>query len=124
MRKSATLMLGVLLLVVGESSASETRIAGERGIDPRLHQVRPEGEPRRAIRKGDLPLRITAPGSYYLAENITADYLVDKSITFAADDVTLDLMGFKLESGCIVLKSEPGSERLIIQRLAHSHASE
>jgi len=55
-----------------------------------------ETDPRSPIRSGDLPLNISAPGSYYLAEDIsTAGF----GITISADNVTIDLMGFSLRGG-------------------------
>ena len=52
-----------------------------------------EVEPRIPIRQADIPLPISAPGSYYLAENITA---ATTAIMLGADDVTIDLMGYTL----------------------------
>ena len=52
--------------------------------------------PRRCIQAADIPLTITSPGSYYLAENITA---AGDGITITTDDVTIDLMGFTLAGG-------------------------
>ncbi len=51
-------------------------------------------EPRIPIRAADLPLTITQPGSYYLAENVAG---ATAGITIQASGVTLDLMGFTLE---------------------------
>jgi parallel beta-helix repeat protein len=55
-----------------------------------------EVEPRIPIHASDLPLSITSPGSYYLAENILAG---GDGISIEADDVTIDLMGFSLRGG-------------------------
>jgi hypothetical protein len=55
-----------------------------------------ELEPRIPIRAVDLPLTITQPGSYYLVENITT---TGDGITIAADNVTIDLMGYSLSGG-------------------------
>ncbi len=50
-------------------------------------------EPRIPIHQSDIPLDITASGSYYLAENLTATGF---GITVSADNVTIDLSGFTL----------------------------
>jgi hypothetical protein len=55
-----------------------------------------ETDPRIPIYASDLPLTIGSPGSYYLAENIVTTGL---GIEIATNDVTLDLMGFKLAGG-------------------------
>ncbi|MBN2378032.1 MAG: right-handed parallel beta-helix repeat-containing protein [Sedimentisphaerales bacterium] len=52
-----------------------------------------EVEPRIPISQDDIPILISASGSYYLAENITA---AATAIMIAVDDVTIDLMGFTL----------------------------
>jgi hypothetical protein len=51
-------------------------------------------EPRKAIRQADIPLTISASGSYYLAENVS--YSGGRCIQVTAHDVTLDLSGFTL----------------------------
>jgi parallel beta-helix repeat protein len=53
-------------------------------------------EPRTPIRAADLPLTISSPGSYYLAEDIDT---TGGGITISSSDVTLDLMGFTLAGG-------------------------
>ncbi len=71
-------------------------------LDPPAGPVAPtmktlaEVEPRTAIRAADLPLIISSPGSYYLAENITT---AGNGISISSNDVTLDLMGFTLSGG-------------------------
>ena len=55
-----------------------------------------EVEPRVAIHASDLPLTITEPNSYYLAENINFTDDVNNAITIEADNVTIDLMGYSL----------------------------
>jgi parallel beta-helix repeat protein len=52
-----------------------------------------EVEPRIPISEDDMPLTISASGSYYLTENINAK---DTAITVEANDVTIDLMGHSL----------------------------
>lgn len=71
-------------------------------IDPPAGPVAPtmktlsEVEPRTPIRASDLPLTISASGSYYLAEDIPA---AAGGIDIDADGVTIDLMGFTLGGG-------------------------
>jgi hypothetical protein len=55
-----------------------------------------EVEPRTPIRT--LPFTIAVPGAYYLAGNL-AGVSGQNGITIAADNVTLDLMGFTLTGG-------------------------
>jgi parallel beta-helix repeat protein len=52
-------------------------------------------EPRMPISQADMPLTISAPGSYYLTTNLTGT-AANNGITISSDDVTLDLMGFTL----------------------------
>ena len=55
-----------------------------------------EVEPRTPIHAADLPLVITASGSFYLAESITT---AGAGIQIQTSDVTIDLMGFTLAGG-------------------------
>lgn len=58
-----------------------------------------EVEPRIAIHSADLPLVISQPGSYYLAENIKVqptDPVTTAAISIESDHVTIDLNGFAL----------------------------
>jgi hypothetical protein len=55
----------------------------------------PELEPRTPIFADQLPLTISSPGSYYLAESITT---AGGGITVDASYVTIDLMGFTLSA--------------------------
>lgn len=52
---------------------------------------------------GPAPIRITAPGSYYLTGNVLTNSSLQTAITIAADAVTLDLNGYEVraESGQI-----------------------
>lgn len=43
-----------------------------------------------------LPYTITSPGLYYLTNNLTSSGTNNNAITVNADDVTIDLMGFRL----------------------------
>jgi len=57
-----------------------------------------EVEPRTAIHQADIPLTITTPGSYYLAENLTFPAATSGVvISIEAADVTLDLNGFTID---------------------------
>jgi len=56
-----------------------------------------EVEPRVPIHASDLPLVITEPNSYYLAENINFTDSLNDAITIECNDVTIDLMGFTLK---------------------------
>jgi len=53
-------------------------------------------DPRTPIFAANLPLTISTPGSYYLAESIN---VAGNGITIASDNVELDLMGFGLRGG-------------------------
>lgn len=56
-------------------------------------------EPRSAIRTADLPLAITSPGSYYLAESVrltASSSATTAAIIIESDNVTIDLNGFTL----------------------------
>lgn len=55
-----------------------------------------EVEPRVPIHASDLPLTITEPNSYYLAENIQFTKSLLPAITINVNDVTIDLQGFSL----------------------------
>lgn len=89
----------VLCLLLSTALASGA-LAGD--LNPPAGPVAPtmktldEVEPRTPIHAADLPLLITAPGSYYLAEDIVT---AGNGIAVNASDVTIDLMGFILEGG-------------------------
>lgn len=53
-----------------------------------------EVEPRIPIHQSDIPLIITASGSYYLAENVSLAAGSGRCIEVQIDDVTIDLCGF------------------------------
>lgn len=55
-----------------------------------------EVEARTPIHAADLPLTISKSGSYYLAEDITFTTMNTNAITIEANDVTIDLNGFKI----------------------------
>lgn len=57
-----------------------------------------EVEPRTAIHQADVPLTITTPGSYYLAENLVFPAATTGLvISINASDVTIDLNGFTID---------------------------
>ena len=56
-----------------------------------------EVEPRIPIHASDLPLTITEPNSYYLAEDIDFTDTLYDAITIECNDVTIDLMGYTLK---------------------------
>ena len=56
-----------------------------------------EVEPRTPIHALDIPLTINKSGSYYLTEDITFTTMNTNAITIEANDVTIDLNGFKIK---------------------------
>lgn len=73
-----------------------------------------EVEARTPIHQSDLPLTITADGSYYLAENLSANQNGADMITVLANYVSIDLNGFTVNgtgqsavaSECIQIESD------------------
>jgi hypothetical protein len=58
-----------------------------------------EVEPRIPITQSDIPLTIDKPGSYYLTGNLilaSGKHPLDIAIFILSDDVTIDLMGYRL----------------------------
>lgn len=96
-------LLATSAILLGALAA--TSLAGE--LDPPAGPVSPtmktqvETEPRVIINATNTPgdadstFKITAPGSYYLTDNITGEP-AKHGIEIAADDVSIDLMGFQL----------------------------
>src|SRR5690606_8297132 len=63
-----------------------------------------EVEPRTPIHAASLPLTITSPGSYYLAENIRVtaeDDVTTAAIIIESGNVTIDLNGFTLAGSAV-----------------------
>jgi len=92
---ATTTTLVVTALALGLLTAGEL----EPPVPPGTPTMKPlpDLEPRHAIWAGMLPLTITQDGSsWYLAESITT---TGGGITIAANDVTIDLMGHRLEGG-------------------------
>ena len=95
MKKTVT--LGAVVLAV--AAAVLVALAGSLeppGPPAPTMKTLDEVEPRTPIHQADLPLTISSSGSYYLVEDIVT---TGNGITIAADNVTIDLMGFTLEGG-------------------------
>jgi Right handed beta helix region len=60
----------------------------------------PEGDPRTRI--STLPATISVPGSYILTQDLVYATPAGDAITITCSGVTLDMMGFQIESGSIV----------------------
>ena len=100
------ILAGVLLIMIGLLIGPHLGRAGDLNPvgPPTAGTMKPLNvvEPRTAIGPDTTPgdgeslYRITQPGSYYLAGNITCNHR--HAIKIDADDVTLDLMGFRLWS--------------------------
>jgi parallel beta-helix repeat protein len=67
-------------------------------------------DPGKPIHAADLPLMISAPGSFYLAENVTAG---SGGISINASGVTIDLRGFTISSDGITATA--GTERITVR---------
>ena len=65
-------------------------------VDAKQNAAEAKAEKRTPI--SSLPFTINAPGSYYLAGNLTSNSTSGNGITITANDVTIDLMGFLLRS--------------------------
>jgi len=90
-RLGAALLLLALALTIQAGPLEPPVPPGEPTMMP-IDQI----DPRIPIHADALPLAITQPGSYYLAENIV---VTGPGIIVQADRVTIDLMGFTLASG-------------------------
>jgi parallel beta-helix repeat protein len=92
--------VGIPILLAAAALAAGTGVlAGELeppGPPAPTMKTLEEAEPRIPIYAEDLPLTITEPGSYYLAEDIET---TGQGITIEAEDVTIDLMGHALRGG-------------------------
>ena len=88
------------LLFAGLIAYSQTANAGD--LEPTAPpaptmKTLEEVEARTPINAEDLPLTISGSGSYYLVEDISFSTSGVNGITITADDVTVDLNGFKLD---------------------------
>lgn len=98
MRISLSTVASLALVAAVSAPARAGDITPPAGpVAPTMKTIQ-EAEPRTPISQADIPLTILKPGSYYLTENLYAANLNDPFvIEIAADDVTLDLRGFRIE---------------------------
>jgi len=97
--KSTKVMLGILALA---GLVWFCLTAGGGSLEPDAPpgptmKTLAEVEPRVPIHAADLPLTITEPNSYYLAEHISFEPNNTNAITIECNDVTIDLMGYTLK---------------------------
>jgi hypothetical protein len=85
--KLSTGFICVLLVTLCQGGSLNPPAPPTAGTMKPLNDV----EPRVAIHQSDMPLTISASGSYYLTQNVTS---AANGITVNADDVTIDLNGF------------------------------
>lgn len=97
--RSFTIAIAALTAVAGRVSAGPLTppVGPVAATMKTLSDVEPRTEMNAANTPGDADsmLRITAPGSYYLTSSITA-LPGKRGIEIAADDVTIDLNGFRI----------------------------
>lgn len=89
----------IRLLAIGVAACSSAAFAGDLtppGAPGPTMKSLDVVEARTPIFAADLPLTISQPGSYYLAENIVTG---GGGITIAASEVSIDLNGFSLAGG-------------------------
>lgn len=100
MRKiKAKVVVGVLALValvVCSLSGYAGKLEPSASPGPTMKTL-DEVEARTPIHAADLPFTINKSGSYYLAEDITFTTMNTNAITIEANDVTIDLNGFKIK---------------------------
>lgn len=71
--------------------------AARSSADTAVRDASEAKDPRTPISASDIPLTITSPGSYYLAEDIAITIPDVNGITIDSDNVFLDLNGFTLK---------------------------
>ncbi|MDX2175126.1 MAG: hypothetical protein SF028_01520 [Candidatus Sumerlaeia bacterium] len=76
-------------------------------------------EPRTAITQSMIPMTISAPGSFYLAENLTCDS-APVAITLASGQVSIDLNGFSISG----LGASPSNSLTAIKSSAESNRNQ
>lgn len=104
------LAAGLALLAGGQAMAGDLNPPGAPGSTMKTLD---EVEPRIPITASDLPLSITSPGSYYLAETIET---TGGGISILSSDVTVDLMGHALLGGSgNAVSSTTGTENIAIR---------
>ncbi len=99
---------GVLMPVVALSAHAGDLAPPPGPVSPTMKTLE-EMEPRRFIEQSDIPLVITASGSYYLKENLIPAALGDPFIIeVRADNVTIDLRGFTIIGSTEVTTADDG----------------
>ncbi len=89
---SVLILVGLMVAVPFVFAGSLEPSGAPTGTMKTLDEV----EPKIPIHASDLPLTITEPNSYYLAETINFDPSDANAITIEANDVTIDLAGFSV----------------------------
>ncbi len=100
MRTQKTMLMMGLLALAGIAAIFLPAYAGDlepSGAPAPTMKTLDEVEPRIAIHASDMPLTITEPNSYYLAEDVNFTDDANNAITIGCDDVTIDLMGYTLK---------------------------
>lgn len=97
METKKVLAIFVLLIIVGFSFLATAGDLEPSAAPAPTMKTLNEVEPRIAIGVSDLPLIVTEPGSYYLAEDVNFTNDANNAITIECDDVTIDLTGYTIK---------------------------